>query len=92
MAKIIHKGEEKEIQIDNRTLLAFEQAGGSFSNFDEQPISSSIKLACAALGLEGNPLDHANDLPSLNKLSEIMRIALEESGFNNEEVGKVEAS
>lgn len=87
MAKIQHKGEEKEIKIDNRTLLAFEMRGGSFSSFESQPVLQSMLLACAALGLKGDPLDHANDLPALNELSEVMQEALAESGFVEGEVG-----
>ena len=87
MAKIQHKGEEKEIKIDNRTLLAFEMRGGSFSSFEAQPVLQSMLLACAALDLKGDPLDHANDLPALNELSEVMQEALAESGFVEGEVG-----
>ena len=92
MAKLKYKGKETDIVIDNRTLLAFELAGGSFSDFDDKPISASIKLACCALKLEGDPLDHANDLPNLNTLSTVMRKAIEESGFGDEELGNEETS
>jgi len=49
--------------------------------FETHPISSSIKLACACLNLIGDPLDHANHLPPLKELPEIMQKAIEESGF-----------
>lgn len=91
MASITHKGEAKEIKLDNRTLLSFEMMGGSFDQFESQPITASIKLACAALGLKGDPLDHANDLPSLNELSEIMKQAIDESGFGDGDVGNEES-
>lgn len=87
MAKINYKGEEKEIQINNRTMMKFEQMGGTLQDFEDKPVTSSIILACASLDLQGDPLDHANDLPSLNELSEIMKEALVESGYSDEDVG-----
>lgn len=84
MATIKYKGEEKEIAIDNRTLLAFEMKGGDFNQFNVEPVTAAITLACAALGLEGNILDHANDLPPLAELVEVMKDAMQESGFGDE--------
>ena len=84
MATINYKGESKEIKINNRALMAFELAGGKLSEFEANPVSNSIKLACACLGLKGDPLDHANDLPPLTELSESITQAMNESGLAGE--------
>lgn len=81
MAKINYKGKEVEIKVNNRALMLFELNGGSMSDFETKPVSASITLACACLGLEGNPLDHANDLPSLNEMAGIIKEAMDESGI-----------
>ena len=88
MATIKYKGKDKEIKIDNKSLMAFELAGGSLGSFEESPISNSVKLICACLGLKGDPLDHANDLPPLQELSQQIAIAMEESGLSGEQESK----
>ena len=89
MATIKYKGEEKEVILDNKCLMKFEQAGGSFNEFETKPWSTSVTLMCSALGLEGNPADHANDLPPLKDLSDVLQQALDESGLTGE-VGEEE--
>lgn len=81
MAKIKYKGKERELKIDNRSMMKFEMQGGSLADFESKPIASSIQLACACLDLNGDPLDHANHLPPLKELPIIMQQAIEESGF-----------
>lgn len=84
MATITYKGEEREISINNRALMKYEMMGGSFSKFEVNPVSESVKLCCAALDLPGDPIDHANDLPSIQDLAEIMKDALSSSGYAGE--------
>lgn len=85
MATIKYKGEDTEIVIDNRTMMRFELNGGSLTDFETKPVSCSITLACASLGLEGDPLDHANDLPPIAEIAEAVKLAMEESGLNNQQ-------
>ena len=92
MATIKYKGKEKEIKIDNRAMMKFELDGGSMSDFETHPISASIRLACACLNLEGDPLDHANHLPPLKELPEVMQQAIQESGFLDVEEGSEQDS
>jgi|TARA_R100000482_G_C5132509_1_gene153149 hypothetical protein len=91
MAKIKYKGKKVEAKIDNRAMMKFELNGGTIGQFETQPITASINLACACLGLEGDPLDHANDLPNLNELPAIMRDIIEESGLNKTEDEEVDS-
>lgn len=88
MATIKYKDEEKEITIDNRAIMSFEMMGGSLANFEAQPVTSSIMLACAALGLKGEPIEHANDLPPMKELPAIIQQAMNESGLGNGKAGK----
>ena len=81
MAKIKYKGKEVEAKIDNRAMMKFELNGGTIAQFETQPISASINLACACLGLDGDPLDHANHLPPLNELPNVMKKIIDESGL-----------
>ena len=84
MAKIKYKGEEKNIVVDNKAIMLFEINGGSIAEFDSKPIARSISLACACLGLKGDPLDHANDLPPMAELAESIKEAMAESGLTGE--------
>tara|TARA_B100002019_G_scaffold289988_2_gene306742 strand:+ start:313 stop:594 length:282 start_codon:yes stop_codon:yes gene_type:complete len=86
MAKILYKGEEREIKIDNKSMMRFEMNGGSLSDFESKPVSCAVNLACACLDLEGDPLDHANDLPPLSDIAEAVKSAMEESGLNGVDV------
>lgn len=88
MAKIRYKGKEVELVLNNRAMMKYEQLGGSFQKYDEQPVTQSVKLCCAALGLDGNPEDHADDLPPLQKLAEVMQEALSEGGYTGDEEGE----
>tara|TARA_R100000773_G_scaffold18445_1_gene16696 strand:- start:9619 stop:9915 length:297 start_codon:yes stop_codon:yes gene_type:complete len=85
MAKIKYKGKDKEIKLDNRAMMKFELDGGSMAEFETHPISASIRLACACLNLEGDPLDHANHLPALKELPEVMQAVIKEAGFTQGE-------
>ena len=80
MANIRYKGKDVELKLSNKTMMKFEMNGGSFAKYEAEPVSQSVKLVCAALGLEGDPLDHADDLPPLAELAEVMKEALDESG------------
>jgi hypothetical protein len=82
MATIKYKGKETEIKIDNRAMMKFEMNGGSLSDFESKPVSCAVTLACACLDLDGDPLDHANDLPPLTEIAESVKEAMEESGLN----------
>lgn len=88
MATITYKGKEKEIKIDNRAIMQFEMMGGNLASFEKQPVSSAIMLACAALGLKGDPLDHANHLPAMSLLPAVIQEAMKESGLNESAEGK----
>ena len=90
MAKITYKGEQVDLKITNKTMMKFEMAGGSFSDFSSAPISQSIKFVCAALGLEGDPCDHADDFGKMTDISEAIKTALEESGFSASEEDEVD--
>ena len=80
MATIRYKGKDVELKLSNRTLMKYEMNGGSFAKYEEEPVSQSVKLVCAALDLDGDPLDHADDLPPLTELAEVMKEALDDSG------------
>jgi len=84
MAKITYKGKEQEIKVDNKAIMLFEINGGNIADFDTKPIASSISLACACLGLTGDPLEHANDLPPMAELAESIKEAMAESGLSGE--------
>lgn len=88
MAEITYKGKKVEVSVDNRTIMQFEMNGGNLSDFESKPISSSISLACACLGLSGDPLDHANDLLPMTELAEEIKVAMEESGLQGEQSEK----
>lgn len=91
MAEIKYKGQIKEYTITNKVMMKFEMAGGSFVNFESQPISQSIIFICCALGLEGDPIDHADDFEGLPEIAESIKSALDESGFSNSvELGKTD--
>ena len=84
MASITYKQEEVEVKITNKVLMKFELGGNSMSDFETKPVSASITLACCCLGLDGDPLDHADDLPPLNELAEQIRVIMEESGLGEQ--------
>lgn len=90
MAKITHKGKEVDLIITNKTMMKFEMGGGSFQDFEKAPISQSIQFVCSALGLEGDPIEHADDFGSLNEIAESIKDALGESGFSDETLGKTD--
>ena len=79
---IVYKGAERILpKIGNRVLMRFEQQGGSLAKFEEQPLTTAVTLIACALGLPGDPLDHADDLPPFNELAAIVKDALELSGL-----------
>ena len=84
MATIKYKGKDKDIKITNRVMMAFEMSGGKLTEFETNPVTSAIKLACASLGLKGDPLDHADDFGSLAEISESIKDAMNESGLGEE--------
>lgn len=92
MAKVLYKGEEKELKIDNRCLMNFEMAGGNLNDFQAKPFSTTIILTCCALGLDNDFAEHANHLPALNELTESLKQAMAESGFTGEELGNENGS
>tara|TARA_R100000773_G_scaffold29104_1_gene24974 strand:- start:6 stop:302 length:297 start_codon:yes stop_codon:yes gene_type:complete len=85
MAKgsITYKGERKEVEITNRVLLQFEMNGGSFTEFEQKPVQTSMQLACSVLGLKGDILDHADDFLPLSELAEEMKELMAVSGFSD---------
>lgn len=79
---ILYKGEERILpKIGNKVLMRFERQGGSLAKFEEQPLTTAITLIACALGLPGDPLDHADDLPPFTELAGIVKNALETSGL-----------
>tara|TARA_B100002019_G_scaffold111531_1_gene95948 strand:- start:10817 stop:11095 length:279 start_codon:yes stop_codon:yes gene_type:complete len=90
MATITYKGEKKEVTVDNRAIMQFEMNGGNISEFDKKPISSAVSLACACLGLTGDPLEHANDLLPMAELAEEIKVCMEQSGLSGDDDPKKE--
>ena len=84
MATIKYKGEQRDIKITNKVMMSFELSGGKLTDFETNPVTSAIKLACAGLGLKGDPLDHADDFGSLTDISESIKDAMNESGIGEE--------
>ena len=81
---ILYKGEERILpKIGNSVLMRFEQQGGRLAKFEEQPLTTAVTLIACALGLPGDPLDHADDLPPFTELAAIVKDALESSGLTN---------
>lgn len=83
MTQIQYKGKAHQLNINNGTLLRFERAGGQFSKLQDQPISQMMLLLCAALQLDGDPVEHADHFPPLAELMPVLQTALEDSGFTD---------
>jgi len=79
---ILYKGQERLLpKISNKVLMRFEREGGTLAKFEEQPLTTAVTLIACALGLPGDPLDHADDLPPFTDLAVIVKDALESSGL-----------
>lgn len=77
LPKILYKGTLHELQITNSTLMRFARLGGKLSNLEDDPVSESITLVCAALDLKGDPIEHADDFPPVIKLAPAVKCAIE---------------
>lgn len=84
MAKIKYKGKDQDIKITNRVMMSFELSGGKLTEFETNPVTSAIKLACACLNLKGDPLEHADNFGSLADISNSIKDAMDESGLGEE--------
>lgn len=67
---ITYKGELRELVIGNAAFMRFQRMGGDLTKLEADPISQAVTLACAALNLSGDPLDHADDFPPVPQWSE----------------------
>lgn len=74
---IAYKGESRELKIGNAAMMRFSRLGGSFEKLESDPVEQAITLACAALGLTGDPIDHADDFPPLAQLADPIKQAME---------------
>lgn len=62
---ITHAGQLREMRIGNAAFIRFQRLGGDFQKLESDPVGQAITLACAALDLPGDPLDHADDFPPI---------------------------
>ena len=87
MATIRYRGEDRELRIGNAALMRYEQAGGDLQRLidGKAPVTEAVTLVCSALGLPGDPVDHADDLPPLTALVEAVKVALDEAGLTDTE-------
>ena len=69
---ILHKGQPREIVIGNAAMMRFRRLGGSLEKLEANPIDEAVTLACAALDLPGDPIDHADDFPPVPKFAEAL--------------------
>ena len=74
---ISYRGEDRPLKIGNAAMMRFSRLGGSLEKLEADPVTQAITLACAALGLEGDPIDHADDFPPVFQLVEPIKAAVE---------------
>lgn len=67
---IYYKGERVPLEIKNSVLMRFKRMGGDLAALESDPISQAITLLCAALKLDGDPIDHADDFPPVAQVAE----------------------
>ena len=83
---IAYKGDLRTVPtIGNKVLMQFERQGGRLSELEQLPVTTAVTLICCALGLPGDPIDHADDLPSLKVIAQTVKAALEASGLTGDE-------
>lgn len=74
---ITYKGELRELKIGNAAMMRFSRLGGSLDKLEADPVTQAITLACAALDLKGDPIDHADDFPPVFEMVEPIKTAVE---------------
>jgi hypothetical protein len=74
---IYYKGERVPLKITNSVLMRFRRLGGELDKLESDPVSQAITLLCAALKLQGDPIDHADDFPPVAKVADSIRQAVE---------------
>lgn len=88
---IRYKGELRELVIGNGAFMRFRRMGGDLTQLEADPISQAITLACAALQLPGDPLDHADDFPPIpqwaDQVMQAVKIYMGEADTPGEPVG-----
>ena len=89
---ITYKGERRELVIGNAAMMRFSRLGGSLEKLETDPVTQTITLACAALNLQGDPIDHADDFPPVFQLVEPIKQAVEiyNGGLPGEPIGDAE--
>lgn len=70
-------GEAHPFVVSNSTLMRFSALGGDLNALESNPVTQVIMLCCAALKLEGDPIDHADRFPPVAQLAEPIRLAME---------------
>ena len=73
---IKYKSEDRELKITNSTMMRFSRLGGDIQKLEGDPVAQAITLACAALNLAGDPIDHADDFPPIGQLADAISSAM----------------
>ena len=87
---ITYKGELRELRIGNAAMMRFTRLGGQLDKMEADPIGQGITMLCAILDLPGDPLDHADDFPTIPHAVEALKGAI--SGYTGEQVSPGEAA
>ncbi|NBT33032.1 MAG: hypothetical protein EBT13_14320 [Rhodobacteraceae bacterium] len=90
---IQYKGEIRPLVIGNAAMMRFARLGGQLDQLERDPVTQAITLACAALDLPGDPIDHADHFPPVGHLADAIRQAVEiyNDGAPGEPLGDVPA-
>lgn len=71
---ITYKNEPHELVIGNAAFMRFQRLGGDFKKLENEPVGQAVTLACAALNLPGDPIDHADHFPPITQwVDQVMR-------------------
>ncbi len=86
---ITYKGTLHKLRIGNAAMMRFSRLGGDLAALESEPVEQAITLACAALDLPGDPIDHADDFPPVAQFADMIKKAIEiyGQGLPGEPVG-----
>lgn len=85
---ISYKGERVPLVITNSVLMRFKRLGGDLAALESDPVSQAITLVCAALKLQGDPIDHADDFPPVARIAPLIAQAVAEYNGEGEAPGE----